>query len=180
MGGDGLPRRELYRGARLARALDWRRRTAPDLTPTEQAFLDASQDLADAERRAIDERARHQARQNRRLRALLTATAVFLVGALITGFVAVAQRDRAQDAGRLATARELAAAANANIEIDPERSILLALEAVERGRHGDDASSLPEAEEALHRAVTSSRIDLRVADVGGRVERHVDGRGVGR
>jgi WD40 repeat protein/DNA-binding SARP family transcriptional activator len=170
----GRPDSEQYRGARLARALDWRQRTAPDLTPAEQAFLDASETLADAERRAVDERARQQARQNRRLRALLAATAVFLVGALITGFVAVNQRDRAQEVGRVATARELAAAANANIEVDPERSIMLALEAVERSR-SDDGSVRRAAESALHRAVTSSRIELRVPGVGGRVDWSPDG-----
>jgi WD40 repeat protein/DNA-binding SARP family transcriptional activator len=168
------PESELYRGARLARARDWRDRAAPDLNPTEHAFLDASSALADTERRAAEDRARLQARQNRRLRALLAATAVFLVGALITGFVAVGQRDRAQHAGRVATSRELAAAANANIEVDPERSILLALEAVDRSRN-DDGSALPEAEEALHRAVTASHIELRVPGVGGRVDWSPDG-----
>jgi WD40 repeat protein len=170
----GRPDSELYRGARLAHALDWRQWAAPDLTPTEQAFLDTGQALADTERRAAEDRARHQARQNRRLRALLTATAIFLVGTIVVGFVAVGQRDRAQDAGRVATARELAAAANANIEVDPERSILLALAAVERSRH-DDGSALTEAEEALHRAVTASRIELRVPGVGGVVDWSPDG-----
>jgi WD40 repeat protein/DNA-binding SARP family transcriptional activator len=170
----GRPDSELYRGARLAQALDWRQRATPDLTPTESAFLDAGHALADAERLAAEDRARSQARQNRRLRALLTATAVFLVGALITGFVAVGQRNRAQEAGQVATARELAAAANANVEVDPERSILLALEAVERSRT-DDESALPEAEEALHRAVTASRIELRVPGVGGAVDWSPDG-----
>ena len=170
----GRPDSELYRGARLAQALDWRQRATPDLTPTESAFLDASQGLADTERRTAEARARHQARQNRRLRALLTATAVFLVGSIVVGLVAVGQRDRAQDAGRVATARELVAAANANLEVDAERSILLALEAVERTRSAGD-SVLPEAEEALHRAVTASRIELRVSGIGGRLDWSPDG-----
>jgi WD40 repeat protein len=168
------PASELYRGARLAHALDWRLRAAPDLTLTEQAFLDTSQVLADTEQRTAQDQARHRARQNRRLRALLTATVIFLVGTIIVGFVAVGQRDRAQQAGRVATARELAAAANANIDIDPERSILLALEAVERSRSGD-RRTLPEAEEALHNAVNASRIELRVPGSGGRVDWSPDG-----
>ncbi len=171
----GRPDSELYRGTRLARALDWRERSTPDLTPTERTFLDSSQTLADTERRASEDRARHQARQNRRLRALLTATAIFLVGALITGFVAVGQRDRAERAGQIATARELAAAANANIDIDPERSILLALAAVDQSRGDDAGSVLPEAEEALHRAVTASRIELRIPGIGGRLDWSPDG-----
>ncbi len=42
---------------------------------------------------------------------------------------------RAENQARIATARELAAAAVANLDVDPERSILLAVEALdERGR----------------------------------------------
>jgi WD40 repeat protein/DNA-binding SARP family transcriptional activator len=170
----GRPDSELYRGARLAQALDWRQRATPDLTPTESAFLDAGQALADTERRAAETRTRQQARQNRRLRALLTATAVFLVGSIVVGFVAVGQRDRARQAGRVATARELAAAANANLEVDPERSVLLALEAVEQSRSAD-GSVLPEVEEALHGAVTASRIERRVPGLGGRLDWSPDG-----
>ncbi|HEX6423864.1 MAG TPA: BTAD domain-containing putative transcriptional regulator, partial [Acidimicrobiales bacterium] len=169
------PDSELYRGARLAQALDWRQRAGLALTPTEQAFLDAGQALADTERRAAEERSRHQARQNRRLRALLAATAIFLVGALATGFVAVGQRDRAQEAGRVATARELTAAANANVDIDPERSILLALEAVERSRSAGGDAVRREAESALHRAVAASRIELHVPGTGGRLDWSPDG-----
>ena len=40
----GRPDSELYRGARLAQALEWRDQAQPDLTPTEQAFLDTSRD----------------------------------------------------------------------------------------------------------------------------------------
>jgi WD40 repeat protein/DNA-binding SARP family transcriptional activator len=170
----GRPDSELYRGARLAQALDWRDRAHRDLTPTEHAFLDAGQTLADTERLAVENRARHQARQNRRLRALLSATAIFLVGSIIVGFVAVDQRERARSEGRVATARELAAAATANVGVDPERSILLALAAIDRTRSGDGAA-LPEAEEALHSAVSASRIELRVPGVGGRLDWSPDG-----
>jgi WD40 repeat protein/DNA-binding SARP family transcriptional activator len=170
----GRPDSELYRGARLTKALDWRERATPDLTPTERTFLDTSHTLADTEHAAAENQARHQARQNRRLRLLLAATAIFLVGALITGFVAVGQRDRAERAGEIATARGLAAAANANLDVDPERSILLALAAVERSRSGD-AGALAEAEEALHSAVNASRIELRVPGIGGRLDWSPDG-----
>ena len=170
----GRPDTELYRGARLAQAVIWRERSRPHLTPTEQAFLDAGQALAESERQAAAERARHQARANRRLRALLSAAAIFLVVSIVAGLVAVGQRDRAARSGNLATARELAAAADANVAIDPERSILLALEAVDRTRT-EDGSTLPEAEEALHRAVSASRIDLHVPGVGGRLDWSPDG-----
>jgi WD40 repeat protein/DNA-binding SARP family transcriptional activator len=170
----GRPDTELYRGARLTQALEWQARTGPDLTPTEAAFLDAGQSLADAERRATEDRARNQARTNRRLRSLLTATAVLLVAAIVVGAVAVGQRNRAERAGDAAIARELAAAANANVDVDSDRSILLALAAVERARSAG-GPVMRVAEEALHRAVATSRIELRVPGVGGRLDWSPDG-----
>jgi WD40 repeat protein len=63
-------------------------------------------------------------------------------------------------------ARELATAAIANLEVDPELSVLLASRAVETTR-SSDGTVLPEAEEALHRAVVASRLELEVPGVGG-------------
>ena len=54
----------------------------------------------------------------------------------------------------------------ANLEADPELSVLLAIEAVEATR-SVDGTALREAEEALHRAVVASRLDLEVPGVGG-------------
>ena len=120
------------------------------------------------------ERIERQARANRRLRVQLAALAVALVVALVVGFVAVDQRQRANEEALVAEARELAAAAEANLNVDPERSVLLALEAVELSR-SDDGSALPEAEEALHHAVTASRIVLNVPGVGGSLDWSPDG-----
>jgi WD40 repeat protein len=79
---------------------------------------------------------------------------------------AVAQRENAERARvetevqrQLAVARELSAAALNNLEADPERSILLALRAVSISSIGGKPA-LCEAEEALHRAVQTSRIQL--------------------
>jgi WD40 repeat protein len=170
----GRPDSELYRGARLDRAVEWRDRTQPDLTPTEEVFLDAGQTLANTERQVAENHTRRQARQNRRLRGLFAATAVFLVGSIVVGGVAVTQRDRAEREGRVAMARQLAAAANANLDVDPERSVLLALAAIEHTRSAN-GSVLPEAEEALHSAVTASRIERHVEDVGGTLDWSPDG-----
>src|SRR5918996_1667574 len=79
------------------------------------------------------------------------------------------ERDAAEREGRVATARELAAAAVANLDVDPERSVLLALAAVDHTR-SVDGSVLPEAEQALHWATTASRVERRVADVGGSLD----------
>jgi WD40 repeat protein/basic membrane lipoprotein Med (substrate-binding protein (PBP1-ABC) superfamily) len=53
----------------------------------------------------------------------------------------------------VAASRELAAAAIANLDVDPERSILLALEAV-------SAAHTLEAEDALHQSILASRVRL--------------------
>ena len=105
---------------------------------------------------------------------LLVGVAVLAVLAAGTSLVALDQRGRAQEEGRVSTARELAMAATANLDVDPERSILLALEAIDQTR-SDGGSVLPEAEEALHRAVTASRIVQSVPGLGGNLDWSPDG-----
>lgn len=65
--------------------------------------------------------------------------------------VAVQQRSAAEEAARLAAARELAAAAISNLEVDPELSLLLALEGAQR-------ADTREVVEALHRSLQSNRL----------------------
>ncbi|MEV0285420.1 BTAD domain-containing putative transcriptional regulator [Kribbella sp. NPDC050820] len=109
--GLGRPDSELYRGTRLVKALEWQATGRAALTATEQDFLAEGKRLSEAELRAAEDQARHQLRVNRRLRAALSTAAVLLVGALIAGFVAVDQADRAdRQAG---TAQQLAIAADA-------------------------------------------------------------------
>jgi WD40 repeat protein/DNA-binding SARP family transcriptional activator len=164
----------LYRGARLEVTLEATEGRSDTLPAQERSFLDASREARDRDQRREAERIERQARANRRLRIQLAAIAIALVVALVAGFVAVDQRRRAEREGRVATARELAAAATVNLDADPERSVLLALEAVERAR-SDDGSVLPEAEEALHGAVTASRVVLSVPGVGGSLDWSPDG-----
>ncbi|MDX1417426.1 MAG: protein kinase, partial [Candidatus Promineifilaceae bacterium] len=64
---------------------------------------------------------------------------------------AVAERNTAEEQSRLATSRELAAAALNNIDVDPELSILLALQALE-------SDHTFEAESALHTAIQNSAV----------------------
>jgi WD40 repeat protein/DNA-binding SARP family transcriptional activator/energy-coupling factor transporter ATP-binding protein EcfA2 len=170
----GRPDSELYRGGRLDQAVEWRTRATPDLNAAERTFLDASRIERDRQRQREADQLKRTARANRRLRAQLVALGIALVVALVVGVVAVRQRDTATRERRIATARELAAAANANLDVDPERSVLLALAAVDRSRSGDGAA-LPEAEQALHDAVTASRPVLQVPGVGGAVEWSPDG-----
>jgi len=64
----------------------------------------------------------------------------------------------AQRQARLSKARELAAAALSNLSSDPERGILLAMQAVDV-TYAQDGTTLPEALEALHQSLAISRIE---------------------
>jgi WD40 repeat protein/DNA-binding SARP family transcriptional activator len=162
----GRPPSELYRGTRLVRALEWREGTSTELTPTEQAFLDAGESLADEESRSAEVRLREQRRANRRLRLALGGVAAVLVVALGAGAVALREGRRADAQALVAQVRELSAASRAAAESDPQLAILLALEAARLSAGGTEAPER-EALEALHTAVTASRIDLVVPGLGG-------------
>ena len=64
----------------------------------------------------------------------------------------------AQSANRIATSRELAGASLVNLDIDPERSILLALQA-------EAQADTFQAQDALHRAVQTSHLLKQVSSV---------------
>src|SRR5207245_9898094 len=78
--------------------------------------------------------------------------------------MAEAERNRAEQKARIVTARELAAAAVAvdNLSLDPERSVLLALQAVSE-TYSVDTTVTTGAEDALHRAVQASRVQLALS-----------------
>jgi WD40 repeat protein/DNA-binding SARP family transcriptional activator len=168
----------LLHGTRLEQISTWASTTTIGLSPTDETFLRASIT------RRNEEIAREQARKDRETATLRRSTnrlrllvAVFAVAALVAGSLTVIARNqsiRAERESRMATARELAAAVIANLEVDPERSILLALEAV-RTTRSVDGTVLREAEEALHRAVQASRIDIRLNVPAAEVEFSPDG-----
>jgi WD40 repeat protein len=136
---------ELYRGARLSAALEWTAHNTTQLSEQEQEFVDAS--------RAANER------QLRRLRSLLAGVAVLLAVAVVAGIVALVQRQDARATARAAKSLALAGAREAQLSIDPERSILLAAQAVR------DAPT-PEAVFALRRALDVSPLRRRLASAG--------------
>ena len=105
---------ELYRGARLASALDWSTTHQAELNANERAFLDKS--------RAASERSQ------RRLRAVLAGVAALLVLAVIAGLVALDQRGNARDQALAADAQRLGAQALAEDDLD--RALLLARQGV--------------------------------------------------
>jgi WD40 repeat protein len=134
----GRPEGLLLGGATLGLAEQWAAAPEQTVEPHEQAFLAASQQA-----RA---QAEYRARQARRIRWLTVVLAVIAALAMVASIVAWRSREQAW-------ARELAAAAIANLPIDPERSILLALESL------DVEASSPIAVDALHRALEASRIE---------------------
>jgi WD40 repeat protein/energy-coupling factor transporter ATP-binding protein EcfA2 len=105
----------LYRGVRLAQAVEWRERNADALNDIEREFLDASL----AARQAVE-------RRKRRVMMGLVAGFILAVG-LAT--LALFQWWRANDQAKLATARQLAAESYAQMENQPDLGLLLGVEA---------------------------------------------------
>ena len=111
---DGREPGGLYRGARLAAALDWAADHDPDLNAGERAFLDDS-------RRATEH-------AQRRLQLMLASVASLLVLAVIAGAVALDQRGNARAEATAAAAQRLGA--QALVEDDLDRALLLARQGV--------------------------------------------------
>ena len=159
----------LYRGARLVQALEWAASHGDELNALELEFLAASQvmveretaereshrlreletarKLAEAEQRRAEEQS-HAAGQVRRRSTYLAGA---LVLALVMVLIASILGWQARMANLAALSRELAAAALGSLESDPERSILLALEAL-------STTYTLEAEDALHQSILASRV----------------------
>ena len=124
----GRDQGELYRGARLAAAIDWSADHAFELNELERAFVAESREASEQE----SERAR---RTNRRLRGLLAGVAVLLAAAVAGGIFAIVQRTQARDAAAEARDAETAQlaqrlGAQALVEEDSDLSLLLARQAV--------------------------------------------------
>lgn len=176
----------LYRGARLTQAREWAETHAYDMNELELSFLHQSiarmeQEAADREAqrqreletaRRLAESERQRAEEQTGFAKQLSRRAMYLTGALIVAllmaFTALYFGSQARQTAvtaqvdkRIATARELAAASINNLDVDPERSILLALHSVDTTRLVD-GTVLPESLEALHRAIVSSPIRMRL------------------
>jgi DNA-binding SARP family transcriptional activator len=123
---------ELYRGARLAGAVDWAAQHDDRLNTLEREFLQAS--------RLESERvARRQQAQNRRLRSLLLGVGVLFIIAVVAGIAALINQQSASNrahaataAARAALARQLGAQAVTEPRLD--LAMLLAPEAVTLNR----------------------------------------------
>jgi WD40 repeat protein/serine/threonine protein kinase/DNA-binding XRE family transcriptional regulator len=160
----------LLTGSRLIQFESGAANTTVALTQDERAFLEAS--VVERNNRVAEERERQQRelslqkRAANGLRILVGALTIFLVVAVgLTALAFNRQTEaqnnfvRAEQEARVASARELAAASLNNLDINTERSILLALQSVNE-TYSVDGTTLPEAEEALHEAVQTSRLQL--------------------
>jgi len=183
-----------WRDPELRFAMDWRDEKEPTAHWAElygggfepaMTFLAASEEIQEKETR---EREEHQKRQSeyekavalaqeqtlrievqqkaaRRLRGFMTALAILFGVALVTSVFAIRQERKVQSARRESKARELAATALAGINEDPERSILLGLEAISATiRYG--RPPLPVAEDALQMAILSLPRNLKLTHTG--------------
>jgi WD40 repeat protein/transcriptional regulator with XRE-family HTH domain len=164
----------LYRGARLAQALEWAAEHEDDINLLERSFLDESKSLLEKEaiereaqrqreletaRKLADNertRAEEQSRSNRRLRQRAVSLAIAFVIVGILALVAFGFGQRASQAEQLAFSRELAAAAINNLQVDPERSVLLVLQAL-------DGLDTLEARNALHRAIPELHLLMNIS-----------------
>jgi WD40 repeat protein len=174
----GRDRSFLITGSRLDAAEAWAAGASLALGADEREYLKASLDcrnetrVADALRR--DREAAVERRSRTRLRALVAVLTGAMVIAGVLTVIALRNSSQAKHEATIATARELAAAALGSLQSDPERSLLLALEAVETtSRSGETA--LPEAQEALHQAVIGSRVVRSFDANGGSAALSVDG-----
>ncbi|RPJ21855.1 MAG: hypothetical protein EHM33_25040, partial [Chloroflexi bacterium] len=183
----------LYRGARLTQTQEWAVMHQDEMNALEHEFLDASvswaqreaaereaqqqreleaaQKLVESEKQRAEEQSQAAQQLNKRARYLTGAFIITLIMAFTALFfgsqarrtAVTAEKDR-----RIATSRELAAAALNNLNVDPERSILLALQSASTTR-SVDGTVLPESLEALHRSIVASPVRMSLTRHGTRV-----------
>ena len=131
---------ELYRGARLIAANEWRARRQLPLSRLERDFLDASNARRTAERTA----------RRRRLRLAFAGLILALAAISVVAIVAVRQAREAERQRDIGASRELAAKAMSLLDADPGLSLGLALWALDR----DDTE---QAENAVRQVTYEAR-----------------------
>jgi WD40 repeat protein/transcriptional regulator with XRE-family HTH domain len=151
----------------------WAEREVAEREAQRERELVAAQKLAEEQKQRAEEQSHAAGQLSRRAFYLIGALVLAVIAALAAGVVAnrnstlAAQNEviaitaeanfvRADQQARLATSRDWASAAVNNIGVDPDRSILLALQAVSV-TYSVDKGWTREAEEALHRAVSAQQ-----------------------
>jgi len=159
----------LLHGTRLEQFADWVSYTYLAITPVEQAYLDASlmakreREVAEAKRQQREAALEQRSRQ--RLQTLVGVLLVATAVALGLTLYAFNQNRIARAEARQATARELAAAAVSNLDVDPERSVLLAMHAISETITAGE-TAVPEAVDALHQSIMHLRLRYTLPDTG--------------
>jgi DNA-binding SARP family transcriptional activator/WD40 repeat protein len=147
------PDEELYRGARLAAALDWAAGSDVDVSPVEEQFLAASRRRAGAELDETRDRAHREAAGRRRTLRLAIGLAGALVVALVAAGLAVRSQRSVEREALSAEANRLAALSETVRVID--LSMLLAAQ-------GFRLADTPETRDGLATTLTEHR---RAVDV---------------
>ena len=137
---DSSPRYEIFHDILAEPILEW---CAEREAERERARLQREAEARERERKSADERRRRE-RRNRVVRVV-----AIVLGALVVGLVVAILA--AFDKNEIADSRALASGATSQLAVDPERGLLLALEAM---RRRDTA----EAKQALRRAFVASRV----------------------
>ena len=143
----GRPDSELYRGARLAQALEWRSRRDAVLTPTRWRSWTRAETVATEEQRAAADRARTPDPVDQAAPGGAGRCRVLLVLALVAGALAVQQQGEAEENAAAATqeatsADARAASARALVSEDFAESMLLAVAGVRLDDSPETRSSL--------------------------------------
>jgi DNA-binding SARP family transcriptional activator/ABC-type glycerol-3-phosphate transport system substrate-binding protein len=167
----------LTRG-RLAQIRGWAGETDLPMGATEKRFLEASVAL-DARRAAEEaERANREREMERRSRTRGRVIAVIGgIASIVFALAGVAwwqgqqARDLAAEVDRLREAESLIAAANQNLAVDPELSILLSYEAM-KVTASVDGTVLPGAVDAMHWGLQDSHVTFPFADAPAVVRGH--------
>ncbi|HZU86966.1 MAG TPA: hypothetical protein VFF78_05755, partial [Anaerolineaceae bacterium] len=164
----------LYRSTRLAQISEWASAHPEDLNEMERSFIAESLSLAqreatereeqrqrelDTARQLVEVERKHAEEQRRTNRRLRQRALFLLITLILAGFLALMTGIFWQQAtlvGKLATSRELAAASVNNLQVDPERSVLLALQAL-------DSENTLEARNAIHQALPELHLLLSIA-----------------
>ncbi|MBP7961458.1 MAG: WD40 repeat domain-containing protein [Caldilineaceae bacterium] len=142
---NGRSPNHLLSGTQLVQAQAFAKTHHGELTQNEQSLLTES--------------VRETIRKTTLRRRIAIVTGTVIITLSILSLWALRNAAKAQEQARVADSRALAAQAVSDFAVDPERSILLALEALER-EYTDGA------ELALRRALIVSRIERRFSDEG--------------
>jgi len=137
---DPSPRYEIFHDILAEAVLEW---CDEHEAQREREAIARELEHQERERREAEERRRRE-RLNKAVRAVALGLAALTIGLIVAVFVAVRNRD-------VAHSRELAASAMAQLPIDPERSVKLAMEAVDERR-------TDESEQALRRSLAASYV----------------------